>query len=52
MMKSKAGVALLTYTIVFGLASFLYIRGFQKGALVLVIVVWASLALWLQKGGR
>lgn len=48
----KPVVAVFTYLITFGLALFLFLRGFHLSALALVLLVWVLLALWLRQGGR
>lgn len=50
--SGKALAALLIYLVAFVLTLFLFVRGFHSLAFVTLIVVWAVLAAWLQKGDR
>lgn len=50
--SSKPVVAVFAYLITFGLAFFVFLRGFQLSALGLVVFAWALLVLWLRQGGR
>lgn len=50
--NSRPAVALFVYVVAFALALFLFLRGFQTGAVGLLVIVWAVLVLWLRKGRR